>query len=117
MSGDRSVTLGETIRFLGGHYDIRAIVDGRCVVRLRDETTGKESYRIWTAQERQRFDADKAQRVDRAERNNQIYERLLAGETQKALSAEFGLSSGRIRQIFANRARTERRLNGDLAQG
>lgn len=65
--------MGEIIRFPGGHYDIRAIVDGRYVVRFRDETTGKESYRIWTVEERERFDADKLKRADRDERNDQIY--------------------------------------------
>lgn len=113
------MTIGEIIRFAGGHYDIRAIVDGRFVVRFRNEATGKESYRVWTVEERESFDADKAQRADRAERNNQIYERLLAGETHKALSAEFDLSPERIRQIFANQARKERRMtNGPRpAQG
>lgn len=103
------MAMGDIIRFPGGHYDIRGIVDGRFVVRFRNEVTGKESYRVWTAEEREAFDAEKLNRADRNDRNAQIYERLLAGETQTALAAEFGLSAGRVRQICANQARKQKR--------
>lgn len=104
------MALGDIIRFPGGHYDVRGIVDGRFVVRFRNEVTGKESYRVWTTEEREAFEAEALKRADRNDRNVQIYERLLAGETQTALAAEFGLSAGRVGQIGANQARKEKRL-------
>lgn len=103
------MALGDIIRFPGRHYDVRGMVDGRFVVRFRNEVTGKQDYRVWTAEEREEFDAEHRKRADRNDRNAQIYEWLLAGETQAALGAEFGLSSGRIRQIAANRAHKEKR--------
>jgi hypothetical protein len=109
------MALGDIIRFAGGHYDIRGVVDGRFVVRFRNERTGKEDYRVWTQEEREAFDAENLKRADRNDRNVQIYERLLSGETQTALAAEFGLSAGRVAQIFANQARKEKRA-GEAAQ-
>jgi len=111
------VALGDIIRFQGGHYDIRGIVDGRFVVRFRNEVTGKQDYRVWTAEEREQFDAENRKRADRNDRNAEIYERLLAEETQTALGAEFGLSPGRIRQIAANRAHKEKRSTKTGAAG
>lgn len=108
------MALGDIIRFAGGHYDIRGIVDGRFVVRLRNEVTGQENYRIWTEAEREQFDAANRERADRQDRNAQIYERLLAGETQTALGAEFGISPGRIAQIGAQQARKELRMSAGL---
>lgn len=108
QEGD-GVALGDIIRFPGGHYEVRGIVDGRFVVRFRNETTGKQDYRVWTAEEREQFDTENRKRADRNDRNAEIYERLTAGETQTALGAEFGLSPGRIGQIAGNRARKEKR--------
>lgn len=111
------MALGDIIRFPGGHYDVRAVVDGRFVVRFRSEATGQESYRIWTEGERQHFDAECLKRAERNDRNGEIYERLLAGETQTALAAEFGISAGRIGQIAGNQARKEKRAGRITAAG
>lgn len=86
------MALGDIIRFAGEHYDIRGVVDDRFVVRFRNERTGKETYRIWTADERATFDAENLKRADRNDHNGQIYERLLSGETQAG-------TGGRIRTL------------------
>lgn len=46
---------------------------------------------------------------DRDDRNNQISERRLAGETHLSLAREFGLSSATITQICARQSRKEQR--------
>lgn len=111
------MALGDIIRFRGGHYTVRGIVDGRFVVRFRNEVTGKQDYRVWTVEEREQFDAENRKRADRNDRNAEIYERLLTGETQTALGVEFGLSPGRIGQIATNQARKEKRSTKTDAAG
>ncbi|WP_152970851.1 hypothetical protein [Rhizobium ecuadorense] len=103
------MALGQVIKFKNGSYDVRAIVDGRFVVRIRSRATGKESYKVWTEEERAKFDRDQDIAADRDDRNNQIYERRLAGETYKSLALEFGLSSAAITQICARQSRREKR--------
>lgn len=101
--------LGQVIGFKNGSYDIRAVVDGRFVVRIRNRTTGKESYKVWTEEDRAKFDQVQNVAQDRDDRNNQIYERRLAGETYVSLAREFGLSSATITQICARQFRKEQR--------
>lgn len=100
--------LGKVVQFKNGSYDIRGIVDGRFVVRYRNRVTGKESYKVWTEEERAKFDHSQDVDGDRRDRNCQIYERNLAGETFKSLSREFGLSSATISQICSEQARKEK---------
>lgn len=50
------MALGDVIRFRGGSYDIRGIVDGRFVVRIRDRNGKIEVYKVWTEEERKEFD-------------------------------------------------------------
>lgn len=107
--GSRCMSLGDEIRFSGGSYDIRGMVDGRYVVRLRNSTRNTESYKVWTEAERADFDRKMQTRADNADRNAQIYERQISGETLADLGRDFGLSVERIRQICALQARKERR--------
>lgn len=102
------MSLGDVINFKNGSYDIRALVDGRYVVRIRNRKTGKEVYKVWTKEERSEFDREQSQVADREDRNCQIYERNLAGETYLSLAREFGLSPGRVSQICARQARREK---------
>lgn len=111
----RSPVLGEIVRFPGGHYDVRGIVDGRYVVRVRHEARGTQKYEVWTEEELHQFDDVNARKraalvaqADRVDRNQQIYERSLAGETMNSLVVEFGISTTRIRTIIAKQARKER---------
>lgn len=103
------MSLGDRIVFAGGSYEVRGIVDGRFVVRVRDREKNKESYRIWTEDERNKFDRVETGKSDKADRNAQIYERKLAGEKMSDLAREFGLSPTTIGQICAKHARKERR--------
>ena len=103
------MSLGDRIDFAGGSYEVRGIVDGRFVVRVRNRERNKESYRIWTENERNDFDRAQTEKSDKADRNAQIYERKLAGETKASLAREFGLSPTTIGQICAKRERKEKR--------
>lgn len=103
------MSLGDRIEFASGSYEVRAMVDGRYVVRLRDRVWNREVYRVWTEEERTEFDHTRKARVDTADRNAQIYERRLSGETLADLGRDFALSPSRIRVICANQARKERR--------
>lgn len=100
--------LGKVVQFKNGSYGIRGIVDGRFVVRYRNRVTGKESYKVWTEEERAKFDRSQDVDGDRHDRNCQIYERNLAGETFKSLSREFGLSSATISQICSEQVRKDK---------
>jgi hypothetical protein len=109
------MSLGETIEFTGGSYEIRAIVDGRYVVRIRYRRRNIQTYEIWTSDEREQFDRKQEQRRLREERqrdlndrNQQIYERNLAGEKYTSLSREFRISPSRVSSICSRRARHER---------
>jgi DNA-directed RNA polymerase sigma subunit (sigma70/sigma32) len=103
------MSLGDRIDFVGGSYEIRGVVDGRYVVRIRNRAKNHEAYRVWTEQDRVEFDKVQQGRADTVDRNAQIYERRLSGETLAALAQEFGLSASRIRDICAKQERKERR--------
>lgn len=102
------MSLGDRIDFAGGSYEIRGVVDGRHVVRIRNSAKNKEAYRVWTDQDRTEFDKLQQNRADSADRNAQIYERRLSGETLATLGQEFGLSATRIRDVCARQERKER---------
>ena len=102
------MSLGDRIEFVGGSYEIRWGVDGRYVVRIRDRTKNHEAYRVWTEQDRIEFDKMQQGRADTLDRNAQIYERRLSGETLAVLAQEFGLSASRVRDICAKQERKER---------
>lgn len=110
------MALGDVMTFPNGSYEVRAIVDGRYVVRIRERKRRKETYRGWTESERHDFDQSQRIKEDKADRNSQIYERLLAGETMASLAREFGLSPTTIGQIRAKRARIDRRGNGGMGR-
>lgn len=103
------MSLGDRIEFAGGSYEIRGVVDGRYVVRIRNRAKNQEAYRVWTEQDRADFDKKQQSHADNADRNAQVYERNLAGETLAALGRDFNLSQSRIRQICALQARKEKR--------
>lgn len=103
------MSLGDRIEFVGGSYEIRGVVDGRYVVRIRNRAKNHEAYRVWTEQDRGEFDKMQQGRADTLDRNAQIYERRLTGETLAALGQEFGLSASRVRDICAKQERKERR--------
>lgn len=102
------MSLGDQIEFSGGSYEVRGIVDGRYVVRIRNRDRNTEVYKVWTESERNDFDKRQQTRVDKADRNAQIYERNLAGETKTSLAREFSLSPTTIAQICATQARKEK---------
>lgn len=104
------MSLGDVIRFRDGSYDVRATVDGRYVVRLRNRKTGVEVYKVWTPEERDEFDRNQLRILDTEDRACQIYERHLAGETYAGLGREYGISSGRVSQICARQARKEKAM-------
>ena len=101
------MSLGDRIEFYDGSYEVRGEVDGRYVVRIRNRKKNAETYRVWTQQERDDFDQKSAARSDNVERNSQIYERNLAGETLVALGREFGISPSRVSGICAQQRRKE----------
>jgi len=101
------MSLGEVVQFKGGSYDVRGIVDGRYIVRIRYKSSGVETYKIWTAEERETFNRNQSQLLDAQDRAYQIYERNLAGETFASLSREYGITPGRVSQICARQRRKE----------
>ncbi|MCA3394880.1 MAG: hypothetical protein INF85_04450 [Roseomonas sp.] len=103
------MSLGDRIDFVGGSYEIRGLVDGLYVVRIRNRTKNHEAYRVWTEQDRAEFDKMQQGRADNLDRNAQIYERRLSGETLATLAQDFGLSVSRVRDICAKQERKERR--------
>lgn len=105
---DSRMSLGEVVKCKNGSYDIRAIVDGRYVVRHRNYKTGVETYLVWTQEERDTFDGRQGHVVGKIERNQQIYEKYLNGETYSNLAREYGISPGRVRDICAHQRRKER---------
>lgn len=107
--------LGDIVLFGSGSYEIRAIVDGRYVVRIRNRKRNTESYEVWTSEEREQFDRKQERnrvqedhRRDLDDRNRQMYERKLAGETYVSLGREFGIRPSRVSQICARQSRKER---------
>lgn len=102
------MSLGDVFSYRDGSYDIRAVVDERYVVRIRNRKTGSEIYKIWTQEERDEFDRAQLRVIDMEDRALQIYERHLAGETYISLSREYGISPERVSQIFARQARKEK---------
>lgn len=102
------MSLGDRIEFSNGSYEVRGIVDDRYVVRIRDRVKNREVYRIWTEQDRTEFDKMQKSHADNVDRNAQIYERRLSGETVAALAKDFCLSPSRIQQICAKQERKER---------
>lgn len=102
------MSLGDVIKFRDGSYDIRAVVDNRYVVRIRNRKTGVETYKVWTAEERDQFDQSQNRILDMDDRACQIYERRLAGETYADLGRDYRISPGRVSQICARQARKER---------
>lgn len=103
------MSLGDRIEFLDGSYEIRTIVDGRYVVRIRNRAKNHEEYRIWTEQDRLDFDNKQKNRADLRDRNAEIYERHLSGEAMADIAKDFGISPSRVSGICATQERKERR--------
>jgi DNA-directed RNA polymerase sigma subunit (sigma70/sigma32) len=106
------MSLGEVIQFRDGSYDVRAIVDNRYVIRLRNRKTGTETYEIWTSEQRDEFDRNQSRTVDLEDRACQIYERHLGKETYANLGREYGISKERVRQICVRQARKAKAAKG-----
>lgn len=102
------MSLGEVIEFRDGSYEVRAIVDNRYIIRMRNRRTGVETYKIWTAEDRKNFDLNQRRLRDTEDRARQIYEKYLDKKTYVSLGAEYGITPGRIRQICATQARKAR---------
>ena len=101
------MSLGDRINFYAGSYEVRGMVDGRYVVRIRNRERNTETYSVWTEKERTEFDQKSLKRVENRERNAQVYERILSGESASELATEFGVSVSRIRQICVQMERKE----------
>lgn len=106
------MSLGEVIQFKDGSYEVRAVVDNRYIVRMRNRRTGVETYKIWTAEDRENFDLNQRRLRDTKDRARQIYEKYLAKETYVNLGKEYGITPGRVRQICANQARKAKTKKG-----
>lgn len=102
------MSLGEVVQFKDGSYDVRGIVDGRYIVRIRYKSSGTEIYKVWTPEERENFNHNQSQIMDAQDRAHQIYERNLAGETYASLGREYRISPGRVSQICARQRTKER---------
>ncbi|WP_018391630.1 hypothetical protein [Ancylobacter sp. FA202] len=102
------MSLGDVIAFRNGSYEIRAIVDGRYVVRIRNRQRNTESYKVWTRKERDQFDREQNRLHNLDERARELYERHLSGETYAGLGREFGIGPTRVRQICSRQQRKER---------
>ncbi|WP_147279016.1 hypothetical protein [Paracoccus versutus] len=101
------MSLGDVIKFRDGSYEVRGIVDGRYVVRIRNRKTGVESYEVWASGEREEFDRKQQKILEMEDRASQVYERHLSGESYASLGREYGIRSESVRQICARRARKE----------
>jgi hypothetical protein len=84
-----------------GHvrYEIRAIVDGLYVVRLRRSRTGKESYRLWSEEQRAAFDAARGE-IGAARRRSRKASEPLSEDKRHTLAHKFGLAPEEVNQIF-----------------
>jgi len=102
------MSLGEVVHFKDGTYEVRGIVDGRYIVRIRNKSSGVETYKIWTAEERETFNHNQSKILDAQDRSHQIYERNLSGETYASLGREYQISPGRVSQICARQRTKER---------
>ncbi len=102
------MSLGDVIAFRNGSYEIRAIVDGRYVVRIRNRQRNTERYKVWTPEERDQFDREQNRQRDLDERARELYERHLSGETYASLGREFGIGPSRVSQICSRQQRKER---------
>lgn len=78
------MSLGDQIEFDGGSYEVRSEIDGRYVVGIRNRVKNTQKYVVWTDEKRADFDQKSRNRIDNLERNAQIFERNLAGETYVA---------------------------------
>jgi len=109
------MSIGDVVQFSDGSYEIRAIVDGRYVVRIRYRKTGVEKYMVWSQEDQDTFNLIQARRFDKKkhasqidERNQQIYRKNLSGITMVSLGNEYGISVGWVRQIIDKEARKEK---------
>lgn len=93
----------------GFSYELRGIVDGHYVIRRTNPQKNLQCYIVMTESQLAKRNKNQRQRFDNSERNAEIYERRLSGETYAELAREFCLSSTGIRQICARRERMERR--------
>ncbi|NTD85676.1 hypothetical protein [Agrobacterium tumefaciens] len=106
------MSLGKVIEFNDGSYEVRAIVDNRYIIRMRNRRTGVETYKIWTTEERSKFDLNQSRMRDVKDRSRQIYEKSLANRTYVSLGTEYGITPGRVRQICAIQARKAKAKKG-----
>ncbi|CAN7456138.1 hypothetical protein LJR011_003292 [Agrobacterium tumefaciens] len=106
------MSLGEVIKFKDGSYEVRAVVDNRYIVRMRNRRTGLETYKIWTMEERENFDLNQRRLRDTEDRARQIYEKYLAKETYVNLGKEYDITPGRVSQICAIQARKAKAAKG-----
>lgn len=106
------MSLGEVIEFKDGSYEVRAIVDNRYIIRMRNRKTGIETYKIWTTEDRNNFDLNQSRMRDTKDRARQIYEKSLANRTFVSLGTEYGITPGRVRQICAMQARKAKATKG-----
>lgn len=111
--------VGEKFLFKGGQYEVRAVVDGRLVVRLEYDGSIEPDYRIWTVEEREKFNQarhrEKLLAAERQDRDYQVYERHLAGETYASIGRDLGISPTRVSSLCARQRNRERQAsNGTI---
>ena len=99
------MTLGERRECKDGSYELRGCIDNRFVFRVRNRVKNTEEYVIWTEAQWQAFEEPKPQSNAKTDRNEEIFQRHLKGETFVQIAAEFGVSPSRVSVIFANMQR------------
>jgi len=104
-----AMKLENTFTFNGYSYELRGIVDGRYVVRTRNRRKNTENYIVLTSDEWNKRHKKQRIRADTYERNAEIYERHLSGETYAVLGRDFDLSRTTISNICRRQERRERR--------
>ena len=102
------MTIGERRECKDGSYELRCCVDNRFVFRIRNRVKNTEEYVIWTEAQWRAFQEPKPQSKAKTERNTEIFQRHLKGETFVQLAAEFGICTERARQICAYMQRKAR---------
>ena len=105
LSWSPNMTLGERRECKDGSYELRCCVDNRFVFRIRNRVKNTEDYVIWTEAQWRAFEESKPQSKAKTERNEEIFQRHLKGETFVQLAAEFGVSPSRVSLICANMQR------------
>ena len=106
--GRKELNVGEVIVIGNNKYHIRAKVDDMIVFRHKSASSPSWTYKI-ESPECFEFRLRKPKiSEEKLERNQEIYERHLSGETYSHLGRDFSISPSRVNQICAKQARKEK---------